>query len=120
MDTEPVRSSTRVTEPVRISCSLAENSSNTMPRSASRIPWMITWRAVCAAMRPKFLGLISMRSTSPNCARGSAFRASSRLISVWGLSTVSTTSFLTYMRTSPFSSSASTVTLSVMPSWSRL
>ena len=82
MATEPVRSSTRVTVPVRISCSLEENSSNTMLRSASRMPWMMTWRAVWAAIRPKFLGLISMRSTSPSWARGRAFWASAWLISV--------------------------------------
>ena len=116
MATEPLRSSTRVTVPVRISCSLAENSSKIMPRSASRIPCMITCRAVWAAMRPKFLGLISMRSTSPSWARGRAFWASSRLISVWGLSTSSTTSFFTYIRTVPSSSLASTTTLSVIPS----
>ena len=87
-----------------------------MPRSASRMPWMMTWRAVWAAMRPKLRGLISMRSTSPSSARGRAALASSRLISVQGLSTVSTTSFLTYMRTVPFSSLASTVTLSPTPS----
>ena len=120
MATEPLRSSTRVTEPVKISCSLAENSSKIIPRSASRMPWIMTWRAVWAAMRPKFLGLISMRSTSPSWALGRARWASSRLISVWGLSTASTTSFLTNMRTASNSSLASTTTLSVMPSWSRL
>ena len=120
MATEPLRSSTRVTVPVKISCCLAENSAKIIPRSASRIPWMITCRAVWAAIRPKFLGLISMRSTSPSWALGRAFWASSRLISVWGLSTASTTSFLTNIRTSPFSSLASTTTLSVMFSWSFL
>ena len=118
--TAPERGSMRVTTPVRISCSLELNSSYIMPRSASRMPWMITWRAVWAAMRPKLRGLTSMRSTSPSWAWGREARASSRLISVQGLSTTSTTSFLTNMRTEPFSSSASTVTLSPTPSWSRL
>ncbi len=87
-----------------------------MPRSASRMPWMITWRAVWAAMRPKSRVRTSMRITSPSWAWGSLSRAISRLISVQGLSTSSTTSFLTNMRTVPFSSSASTVTLSPAPS----
>ncbi len=87
--------------------------------SASRIPWMITWRAVWAAIRPKFRGLISMRTTSPVWAAGRLFRASSRAISVEGLVTSSTISFLTNMRTVWVISLASTKTLSEIPSWSR-
>ena len=88
--------------------------------SASRMPWMMTCRAVWAAMRPKFRGLISMRTTSPLWAEGRLLRASARAISVAGFVTSSTISFLTYIRTVSVTSLASTNTLSVTPSWSRL
>ena len=69
-----------------------------MPRSASRMPWMMTCLAVWAAMRPKACVFTSTLTRSPSSACLLILRASSREISVAGVRTSSTTSFCTYMR----------------------
>ena len=106
-----VAGSMRRTVPVRISCSFDENVSKTMPRSASRMPWMMTCLAVWAAMRPKAFVCTSTLTRSPSCAVLLILRAASSVISVAGVMTSSTTSFCTYMCIS--SSLTSTKTLSV-------
>ena len=63
----PFMGLTRVTSAVRISCSLEAYSSAIMPRSASRMPWMMTCFAVEVAMRPKSLVCTLMRTSSPIC-----------------------------------------------------
>ena len=45
--------SMRSTVPIKISCCREEKLSKIMPRSASRMPWIMTCFAVCAAIRPK-------------------------------------------------------------------
>ena len=65
MDAAPVRGSMRETTPVSISCSLLVNSSYIMPRSASRMPWMMTCLAAWAAMRPNFFVSTGMATVSP-------------------------------------------------------
>ena len=57
--------------PVTMSPSLPAYSSYLRSRSASRIRWVITWRAVWAAIRPKFSGVTSNSSPtgSPSSSR---------------------------------------------------
>ena len=54
-------------------------------RSASRMRCWITWRAVCAATRPKSEGVDSTMTMSPSWASGFTLRASSRVTSVFVL-----------------------------------
>jgi len=63
----------------------------------------MTWRAVWAATLPKSAGVLSTITIPPSSASGSTSRASSRLTSVMGLSTLSTTSFSVKMVTLPVS-----------------
>ena len=51
-------------------------------RSASRMRWVITWRAVWAAMRPKLPGVTSYSSPTglPSASRSWASTRNSRLV----------------------------------------
>ena len=67
----------------------------------------MTCRAVCAATRPKFLGVVSTTTIPPISESASTLRASSRETSVRSSSTTSTTSFSAKIDTRPVSVSIS-------------
>lgn len=79
--------------PDTISPFLLLNSVYKISLDASLIFCIITCFAVCAAILPKFLGIISILVLSPISNFLSIFCASSKLICVCGTSTLSTTSF---------------------------
>jgi hypothetical protein len=78
--------------PVTTSPTRSTYSSYIIARSASRIRWLITCFAVCAAMRPKFSGVTSERLTwSSGTCDQSTSRSSSEM-SVWERSPFSASS----------------------------
>ena len=83
-----------------------------MPRSASRMPWMMTCFALCAAMRPHFFVSTGTLTWPPTFARLLMAFAASSVSWVAGFSTSSTTSLRMYMSIFRFSSLISITTLS--------
>ena len=75
----------------------------------------MTCLAVCAAMRPKFLGVTATSTRSPSSYCGRMARASSSVISHRGSLTSSTTVLREKTSTCPFWGSMVARTLDVLP-----
>ena len=100
------------TIPETISPFLSLNSLNKTFLETSLIFCTITCFAVCAAILPKFLGIISTSALSPISKFLFMFLASCKFICNCGSSTISTTSFSAYTWISPVSLSIVTLTFS--------
>ncbi len=90
--------------PLMTSPTRPEYSEKTLSRSASRTFWKMTCFAVWAAMRPRTSVGLGNSISCPTSASGMILWASSRLIWVSGISTVSTICFTAKTSISPLAS----------------